>query len=407
MISYKDILELEDKVDDLKRKIRSLEREESDYESELSGARTRSNVGLTTMPLNLTVGLSLKMIADTDVSRINGKLGEVRGNITATKSYVTTLEREIEELKKKWKAERKEAELIIEKDSIYINGDDKKRDLLANAKKYRKEAEEQLKSINTNTRVNSYLQAQKEFKEVLGKSIYETYDIYKSSKSKYSDLVKKVSNYTDTNGVEEIEGYMVPKETFPSYARDFIGREIAHREKLIENINYEFDNMKPTFIQRIFPSSFKKQKSQMKINNQYRIDRYLSEIKERKEALSTLDDLEKTFYAPYEQIKPVVSKYQKANKDLIDNGEKHLIAKKVELEKKLAQNDCIPAVSSIIPEDIKHYLLETNQSVSTLSLRKALSTMKDLEPGVLTDLQMVLATRETQAYEPTPRRGFR
>ena len=134
MVSYKDILSLEAKVEDLEKKLRSLEREESNYETELSGAKTRSNVGLSTMPLNMTVGLTVKMLADTDVSRIKSNLSEVKGNITATKSHIKSLEREVELLKQKWKEERKEAELVVEKDSIYIKGDKDKRDLLFNAK---------------------------------------------------------------------------------------------------------------------------------------------------------------------------------------------------------------------------------------------------------------------------------
>ena len=121
----------------------------------------------------------------------------------------------------------------------------------------------------------------------------------------------------------------------------------------------------------------------------------------------TLDELEKDFYGRFDEIKSVVDAYKKAERALIDNEEKHLLTKKVELEDKLKKNDCIPNVSSIIPESIKNYLLDTNQSVSALSLRKAISQMKDLEKGVLTDLQMVLACRETHAYEPTPSRRYR
>ena len=407
MVSYKEILELESKVEDLERKLRSLEREESNYESELSGARTRSNVGLTTMPLNVTIGLTVKMLADTDISRVKSKLGEVQGNINATKSHIKSLEREIELLKKKWKEERKEAELVIDKDVIYVKGDKDKRDLLANAKKYRNDYEAKLKEIQNNPRVNAFLKAEKELKDTLENSIYEKKETYKSFKSKFADRVSLVANWVSDKGIEEISGYMIPQEGFPRHARKVIDREIDHREHLIGGINKEFESLKPTFIQRIFSSSFKKKKEEVRINNEYRINRYESEIKDLKQVLVTLDELEKDFYGRFDEIKSVVDAYKKAERALIDNEEKHLLTKKVELEDKLRKNDCIPNVSSIIPESIKNYLLETNQSVTALSLRKAISQMKELEKGVLTDLQMVLACRETHAYEPTPSRRYR
>ena len=195
MVNYKEILELESKVEDLERKLRSLEREESNYESELSGARTRSNVGLTTMPLNVTIGLTVKMLADTDISRVKSKLGEVQGNINATKSHIKSLEREIELLKKKWKEERKEAELVIDKDVIYVKGDKDKRDLLANAKKYRNDYEAKLKEIQNNPRVNAFLKAEKDLKDTLENSIYEKKETYKSFKSKFADRVSLVANW--------------------------------------------------------------------------------------------------------------------------------------------------------------------------------------------------------------------
>ena len=178
MVSYKDILSLEAKVEDLEKKLRSLEREESNYESELSGARTRSNVGLSTMPLNMTVGLTVKMLADSDVSRIKSNLSEVKANISATKSHIKSLEREVELLKQKWKAERKEAELVVEKDIIYVKGDKDKRELLSNAKKYRNDAETKLREIQNNTRVNNFLKAEKDLQDALAKSVYEKREPY-------------------------------------------------------------------------------------------------------------------------------------------------------------------------------------------------------------------------------------
>ena len=407
MVSYKDILSLEAKVEDLEKKLRSLEREESNYESELSGARTRSNVGLSTMPLNMTVGLTVKMLADSDVSRIKSNLSEVKANISATKSHIKSLEREVELLKQKWKAERKEAELVVEKDIIYVKGDKDKRDLLSNAKKYRNDAETKLREIQNNTRVNNFLKAEKDLQDALAKSVYEKRETYKSFSSKFADRVSIVSNWGSGKGVEEVCGYMIPKETFPNYAREIINKEITHRENLIKDINRNFEAMKPTFLQRIIPSSYKRKKEELRIENEYRINRYESEMGKLKEALITLDSLEKDFYSKYGEIKPAVDAYKKAEKALINNEEKHLLTKKVELEEKLKNHDCIPNVSYIIPEDIKKYLLETNQSVTALTLRKALIEMKDLEKEVLTELQMTLATRETHAYEPTTPSRYR
>ena len=111
MVKYDSLVKLEKEISDLRSKIRRLESEKSMHESKKSSAQTRSNIGLTTMPINMSLGLSMKIMADGDVRNIESKISSLSSQISSSKSELRRLEHEFDEMVKTWKAERAPAPL--------------------------------------------------------------------------------------------------------------------------------------------------------------------------------------------------------------------------------------------------------------------------------------------------------
>ena len=192
MVSSKDIVKIEEDVAKLRRQIRDLESDKNKYESQMRNARTKSNVGLSTMPFNLSTGASLKILGDGDYLRASSNLRTVKTELSEANKELKILERELDKLKKQWLSERKEAELIVEGDSIYIKGDDAKRDILSGVKKARQDARDVIQKIESNPKVIEYLASEADIKAKFANSPFETFKEHRSSKSKFYSKLRKL-----------------------------------------------------------------------------------------------------------------------------------------------------------------------------------------------------------------------
>ena len=407
MVSYKDIVKIEEDVAELRRQIRDLESDKNKYESQMRNARTKSNVGLSTMPFNLSTGASLKILGDGDYLRASSNLRTVKTELSEANKELKILERELDKLKKQWLSERKEAELIVEGDSIYIKGDDAKRDILSGVKKARQDAIDVIQKIESNPKVIEYLASEADIKTKFANSPFETFKEHRSSKSKFYSKLRNVGDAANIDTYDIVYDHVVPRSNFYQDAWKIITRKIEDKETEIRRINKEYEELKPTFLQKIFPFSFKKMKNELNIQNQYKIQRITKSIEECKVALENLEDLQKELLPYYTgDMQKSIDRYLFAKKVLESNGQKDILERKAELEEKLANNTTLMYSSNIISNELKNYLLETNQSLNIETLMSALQSLADVAPELMFEIENVVEGKKGKLYEPVTKRRY-
>lgn len=407
MVSYKDIVKIEEDVAKLRRQIRDIEGDKNKYESQMRNARTKSNVGLSTMPFNLSTGASLKILGDGDYLRASSNLRTVKTELSEANKELKILERELDKLKKQWLSERKEAELIVEGDSIYIKGDDAKRDILSGVKKARQDARDVIQKIESNPKVIEYLASEADIKANFANSPFETFKEHRSSKSKFYSKLRNVGDAANIDTYDIVYDHIVPRSNFYQDAWKIITRKIEDKEAEIRRINKEYEELKPTFLQKIFPFSFKKKKNELNIQNQYKIQRITKSIEECKVALENLEDLQKEFLPYYTgDMQKSIDRYLFAKKVLESNGQKDILERKAELEEKLANNNTLMYSSNIISNELKNYLLETNQSLNIETLMTALQGIADVAPELMFEIESVVEGKKGKLYEPVTKRRY-
>jgi hypothetical protein len=377
------------------------------YESQMRNARTKSNVGLSTMPFNLSTGASLKILGDGDYLRASSNLRTVKTELSEANKELKILERELDKLKKQWLSERKEAELIVEGDSIYIKGDDAKRDILSGVKKARQDARDVIQKIESNPKVIEYLASEADIKAKFANSPFETFKEHRSSKSKFYSKLRNVGDAANIDTYDIVYDHIVPRSNFYQDAWKIITRKIEDKEAEIRRINKEYEELKPTFLQKIFPFSFKKKKNELNIQNQYKIQRITKSIEECKVALENLEDLQKEFLPYYTgDMQKSIDRYLFAKKVLESNGQKDILERKAELEEKLANNNTLMYSSNIISNELKNYLLETNQSLNIETLMTALQGIADVAPELMFEIENVVEGKKGKLYEPVTKRRY-
>lgn len=401
MVKYDSLVKLEREISDLRSKIRRLESEKSMHESNKSSAQTRSNIGLTTMPINMSLGLSMKIMADGDVRNIDSKISSLSSQISSSKSELRRLENEFDEMVKTWKAERREAELIVDHDKLYINGDASKMDILANAKKHRSEVKTKLNELVNNPRVKEFISSKEVLKQALSKSNLEPSKVYRTSSSKISDKVYMIRNATGLDVVEETLGYMIPDSDFPRTARRILESKIRERENEIENQRKSYENLEPKFLEKIFKSRFEIRRNQIKINADYKIAKLNAEIENFKNVEMVVDDLEKSLIEPFNvTVKEALYRYKRAESDLEYHDEKRMISRIDKLKEDLSTYSCLSKSSSVLSSEVQKYLLDNNLSLSTETLRNAVMNMSELDPEIKEELKPFIEKTTTYSYEP-------
>ncbi len=401
MVKYDSLVKLEKEISDLRSKIRRLESEKSMHESNRSSAQTRSNIGLTTMPINMSLGLSMKIMADGDVRNIESKISSLSSQISSSKSELRRLEHEFDEMVKTWKAERKEAQLIVDHDKLYIKGDNSKMDILANAKKYRLEVKTKLNELVNNPRVKEFISSKEELQQVLSKSDFETSKVYRTSSSKLSDKVYMIRNATGLDAVEETLGYMLPDSEFPRTARRILESKIRERENEIEKQKQSYENLQPRFLDKILKSRFEAKRNQIKISADYKIAKLKAEIENYKNVEMVVDDLEKSLVEPFNlTVKDALYRYKRAESDLEYHHESRMISRIEKLKEDLSTYSCLSKFGSVLSSEVQKYLLDNNLSLSTETLRNAVKNMSELDPEIKAELKPFIEKKTTYSYEP-------
>lgn len=397
MVSYEIIKRMNDEIESLESKIRDLERKKSSLKTDRDHAKAVSNVGMATMAVDLTVGLSSKTIADHKVREIEEEIRKVDDKIYDYDKQLHKLVKEYSLLLKQWDEERVEAELVVEGDKVYIKGDNEKRDILENVKSVRNNLRTRYDEIKNNERVISFLDTRMGLvNEFQNRGFANRAD---SSKSEMAKEIGKIESYVKFTCTEEIEGYYVPKSDFDKVVISTLKDKISARQEEIAEQKRTYENMRPGFFGKIFKSVYNKKYLQAKAEAEKEIEVRERLIKEYEREISVVSEFRNKFPNFHDDdLKKMIKDYRSKRDSLEENNQLHLAKEIVDIVKRLQENKCIVQRDVFIPYEVKKYLLDNNLSLSNENVLECIASMEELDKEIKKDVKNILDNEKS--YSP-------
>jgi hypothetical protein len=398
---YEEILEIENEIEELEEKKRSIETQISSERSKKSNAASRSAVGLGMMFQNPAAGYAIKSNADMQYLRNSSDILDLESELKKTDERIATLSARSRKMRKAWDESLKTAELVVEGDKLYIKGDPNKFDLLSSAKDIRGKKEAQLKGIYEDEVVSSYVEARKDYLKMLENSGLETYEEYNGRNSKYRKKADDIKYLTGTELFGELLGYRIPINFSFDNAIGSCEYYIREQEKRIERHKEEPELLKPTFMEKIFPKKFKERYTKAKNLSDYHIKDATEKIEKYKVAIEDIKYLKETVSDPYhKEIKETEMRYRAANEELLDADKSHLLSAARKLEETLNEHKCIKDIESIIPKEVEQYLIDNQLKLSIGEFKEKIASMDKLPEDIKLDIDVVAKESKEKEHRP-------
>lgn len=389
MIKYETLKKISDEIDDLESSIYDLEREKRYLENDKREAEGVSNIGMATMAVNMTVGLSSKMVADNKVRELESKIDKIKDKIYETEKLLSKRKTEYRDALKEWEEERKEAELVIDGDNIYIKGDKDKKDVLESVKSVRENRKNRYNEIKKNKDVMDYVDARIELiQEFEDRGFCHKTDTFKSDF--YKDFLR-ITNYVSFSCQDEIEGYYVPKSGFDKELITVLKNRIAICEDNIANQKKTYERLTPGFFGNLFKAAYNKKYMKVKSLAEHEISCQKLKIAEYEREIKAVLDFKEKYPQVYdEKLNKLIKDYENKRNTLDEKGELHLAREIVEIVKGLKENRCIVHKGVFLPYEVKQYLLENNLSLSKENLVACMDKMDQLDNEIKKDVKNIL-----------------
>jgi len=376
MITTETKIEVQKKiVDDLKSEISDLDRKIRNLESDMSHSSTMKHIGLTQMTVS-----SIRPIGTYNFLSNSSKESMLRIEINSLKSKKSSLEsslRKEKELLKEYEEEyeyenRPKANIVVEGDKIYVEGDEKKTNLLSPLNNTIHLYNFDYKLIIDHPEVKKYL----ELKENL-ESLVKTLNLPKAEHSLLHQMeCYKLNYYCDFDYMVIDDKVLVDK--------DFITPKISEQEynikdykKLIQKYKKDYESFEPTFFGKLIKPIGEKQREKFKNVVLNAEKSYKNSIDDANRKIANFKAIKEELIDPATPAMKILNdlKYLMENSYAV----RQYIHKSAEQEKNITNGTILKSqniknISYQLLRDIKYYLDKNKLRVSTEEILEAIFT---------------------------------
>lgn len=372
----KEIAELEAKLKIVDSKISYLESEKRNYEISYYSASRRSTFATAAMFSNLPLGHAVKISADGSKRRAINSIDDIKEEIEEYEKEKDLLTDQLKKLKEEQLATVKEAKLVVKGDSIYIDGDTSKIDLLTSVKEHRSQELEKIKKYEENQVLIEYQTLTKEQERLL-----KEYALPK-------DIMYKLQYQVYNGGsfgwnISYLNGVQIPRtESFANDALRKIEEKIEELNSEIKGYDKQVAEVKPTLMEKLFlKKKFEERLESLKTSIEKKKQDTHLEIDELKELYKSMKHVEETIIKPFFEKKEDRILYRldyiKENYSIT-----HMLSQLESARTKVADCNCYPYeerdILHMIPKEAKEYLDENNLNISIDTFIKKVMESKNI-----------------------------